>query len=196
KHIANSGAILNLPEFSMDIVRAGILIYGLSPDSTIKGAKHLADLGFAPAMSIVSRVAQIKEIPKGESVGYSRGFFTSRNSTTVATIPMGYADGISREMGNRGKVLINGHFADIIGNVCMDNLMVDASFIPKIALGDEVVFCGISGENRILAEEMASWENTINYETVTSLSKRVERIYVDNPKHSINSNQMNRLGFS
>lgn len=176
KHISNSGAILNHPEFNMDMVRAGVLTYGLAPNSTREGVIQLAKLGFLPAMTLKSRIAHIKTVKAGQSVGYSRNFFAKKDMQ-VATIPLGYGDGISRHLSNRGKVLINGHFCDIIGNVCMDQFMVDASG-AKAKFRDEVIIIGQSGEERIWAEDVAAWQRSINYEVATSISDRVPRIYI------------------
>ena len=176
KHISNSGGILGYPDCNLDMVRAGVLTYGLAPNSLVEGAEELARLGFMPALTLKSRVAHVKTVPKGESVGYSRNFMAPRN-LRVATVPIGYADGLSRQLSNRGRVLINGIFCDIIGNVCMDQFMVDAT-AADAKVRDEVIIIGQSGENRIRAEDVAAWQKSINYEVATSISERIARFYV------------------
>lgn len=184
KHISNSGGIIGFSDFNLDMVRAGVLIYGLAPNSLVSGAYELERLGFLPALTLKSRIAHIKMVKAGESVGYSRNYIAKTN-IQVATIPLGYADGISRQLSNRGKVLINGVLCDIIGNVCMDQFMVDAT-LANARLRDEVVIIGQSvqssqdgqsSQSRIWAEDVAGWQNSINYEVATSISDRVTRLY-------------------
>ena len=176
KHISNSGGILGYPECNLDMVRSGVLTYGLAPNSLAEGAEELARLGFVPALTLKSRVAHVKTVKAGESVGYSRNF-VAKSDLRVATVPIGYADGLSRQLSNRGRVLINGIFCDIIGNVCMDQFMVDAT-AADAKLRDEVIIIGESGKNRILTEDVAKWQKSINYEVATSISERVARFYV------------------
>lgn len=176
RSISNSGAVLNHPECNLDMVRCGVLTYGLSPCSTPKGVARMESLGFVQAFSFKARVNNIKTIRAGESVGYGRNFFASRE-TLVATISVGYADGLSRQLSNKGRVLINGCFCDIIGNVCMDQSMVDATGV-SVKIGDEVVIIGRSGSQRILAEDIALTQDTINYEVATSLALRAPRCYI------------------
>jgi alanine racemase len=136
----------------------------------------LRGLGIQPALTLKSRVAYVKTVKIGESVGYARNFTTKRD-TVVATVPVGYADGISRQLSNKGKVLINGEVCDIIGNVCMDQLMVDATSANP-AFGDEVVFIGHSGTRSIFAEDVAQLQASINYEVATSMSLRIPTYYL------------------
>jgi len=177
KHISNSGGIINHREFDLSMVRAGVLTYGLAPNSKQEGAKELALLGIKPALTLKSRVAQVKSIYCGESVGYSRKFFASSNMQ-VATVPIGYGDGLSRALSNRGAVLINGCKCDIIGNVCMDQFMVNATG-ANAKLRDEVIIIGMSGDERIWAEDVACAQSSINYEVVTALSERMPRFYIN-----------------
>ena len=176
KHISNSGGVLYHPECNLDMVRCGILIYGLPPCSTPEGAAHLSNLGFKPALTLVGRVAHVKTVEKGESIGYSRNYFTQQD-TEVVTVPIGYADGISRRLSNKGKVLINGHTCDIIGNVCMNQMMVDSTG-SGAKFGDEVVFIGKSGNKHLSAEDVAALQGSINYEVATSLSLRFPTYYI------------------
>jgi len=176
KHVANSGAVIYHPEFSLNMVRCGIILYGLSPCSTPEGAANLAELGFKPISTLKSRVSQVKAVKKGESVGYSRTYY-AQEDITVVTVPIGYADGISRQLSNKGKVLINGRICDIIGTVCMDQLMVNATG-ANAKLRDEVIFIGHSGNNYICAEDVAKIQGSINYEVATSLSLRIAKRFV------------------
>ena len=176
KHISNSGGILGYPECNLDMVRSGVLTYGLAPNSLAEGAQELVRLGFVSALTLKSRVAHVKTVKAGDSVGYGRNFIATHD-IRVATVPIGYADGISRKLSNRGYVLINGKFCDIIGNICMDQFMVDAT-TADAKVRDEVIVIGESGENRISAEDVAARRGSINYEVVTSISERVARFYV------------------
>lgn len=176
RHIANSGAILYHPEAHLDMVRAGIILYGLPPESNAGGAAHLAKLGIRPALCLKSRVASVKNIPANATVGYSRTY-KAPQSFDCAVVTIGYADGYSRGLSNKGSVLVNGRRARIVGNVCMDQTMVDVSGID-VKPGDEVVLIGESGGEKITAEELALLQGTINYEVVTTISERVPKIFL------------------
>jgi len=176
KHAANSGAVLYHPECGLDMVRCGILLLGMAPCSSPEGAAKLKDFGFLPITTLKSRASQVKTVKKGESVGYSRTYYAEED-ITVVTIPIGYADGISRQLSSKGKTLINGQVCDIIGRVCMDQLMINATG-ANAKLGDEVILIGQSGDKRILAEDVALLQGSINYEVSTSLSLRICRQYV------------------
>ena len=175
KHIANSGAVINHPEYALDMARCGVLVYGLAPDSTPEGAQRLRALGFKAPLEFKSRVSQVKAVKKGESVGYGRSYVAQRDMR-VASVPIGYADGLSRSLSNKGKVLINGNICGIIGRICMDQFMVDATE-AHAKTRDEVVIIGKSGRRSICAEDVAALQGTINYEVATSLSLRVPAIY-------------------
>ncbi|MCL2461660.1 MAG: alanine racemase [Defluviitaleaceae bacterium] len=174
-HAANSGAILNFPELAADMVRAGIILYGLRPSE--EGA--FEGLGFLPSLSLKTQISLIKRVPAGVSVGYGRTYYTAR-PTAVATVTVGYADGFSRHMSNGGRVLAGGRFAPVIGAVCMDQFMIDVTDVPGVRAGDEVVIIGGQGENYIPAEEVAAVSGTINYEIVCAIGKRVPRVYIKN----------------
>jgi len=176
KHISNSGGVLNHPECNLDMVRCGILTYGMSPCSSPQGVARIEELGFRQALTFHSRVGHVKTVRAGESVGYSRKYFAT-GDITVATVLVGYADGLSRQLSNKGRVLINGRYCDIIGNVCMDQLMVDATG-ASAGIGDEVIIIGRSAGERILAEEVAELQGSVNYEVSTALSMRGEKSYV------------------
>ncbi len=171
-HAANSAAILDLPETWLDAVRPGIALYGLYPSAEVSDSVSLH-----PALTLVSHVGRMRTLPPGSSVSYGRTFIATR-PTRVALLPIGYGDGVHRLLSNRGRVLIRGQRAPIIGRVCMDNIMVDVTHIEGVQEGDEAVLIGRQGAARISAEEVAAWAQTINYEVTTSLLPRTARVYV------------------
>ncbi|MCL2235407.1 MAG: alanine racemase, partial [Defluviitaleaceae bacterium] len=171
KHISNSGGVLNHPECNLDMVRIGVLMYGLAPCSTPEGAEKLAKMGILPALRFKSSVGQVKTIGAGESVGYGRSFVAER-SMEVATIPLGYGDGISRQLSNKGYVMINGCKCPIIGSVCMDQFMVNVTGANAVH-GNEVTIIG----QGVSAEDVAQLQGSINYEVATGLSQRIQRQY-------------------
>jgi alanine racemase len=170
-HASNSAGTVYFPKAKFDLVRPGIALYGLSPS---KQAPVPPDL--KPALSWKSRLISVKILPAGSGVGYSHRYVTQKEER-VGVIAIGYADGFRRVQGN--KVLIQGKHAPIIGNVCMDQSMVQLDEIPEARIGDEVVLIGKQGENQITADDLADNWGTINYEVVTSLAKRVTRFYVE-----------------
>jgi len=172
KHVANSAATLDLPEMALDMVRCGIALYGLRPSDEVEPAVPLL-----PALALKSRVARVRTLPTGHGISYGHTYVTTR-PTRVALVPVGYGDGYHRLLSNRGAVLIHGRRAPILGRVCMDQFVVDVSHIPDVRLHDEVVLIGQQGEERITAEEVARWAETINYEVTTSLLPRVTRVYL------------------
>lgn len=167
KHLSNSAGILTCDE-QFDMVRMGIVLYGLYPDAFVDDGS----ISLQPAMKIVSHVIHVKEVPEGSGVSYGHTYFT-KGKTRIATVCIGYADGFSRTLSNIGRVLINGKFAKIIGRVCMDQLMVDVTDLPDVKVGDEVTILGKDGENEITAEEIAKLTDTINYEVICQFQKRV-----------------------
>jgi alanine racemase len=173
RHCANSAAIMELPETHLDLVRAGIIIYGLYPSDEIDRGR----IALSPVMSLKARVAYLKEVPAGFKVSYGCTYETERD-TVIATLPLGYADGYSRLLSSRGEVLIKGQRAPVVGRVCMDQIMVDAGAIPGVKMGDEAVIIGRQGERTISADEVAAMLGTINYEVTCMVSHRVPRIYV------------------
>lgn len=175
RHAANSGAVLGVPkalEGPLNMVRPGLMIYGLSPSA---GVGDTADL--EPVMSFKSRIAQIRELPAGHPVSYGRTFVTARD-TRIAVVPAGYGHGLSFRLSNRGEVLIRGRRAPIVGRVTMDVTMVDVQGIRDAAVGDEVVLFGRQGGERILVDEVAAKVGTINYEVICGIGKRVARTYL------------------
>ncbi|MBE6023614.1 MAG: alanine racemase [Cellulosilyticum sp.] len=172
-HAANSAAIMCHSYANLNVVRPGIILYGYYPSGYLQGKV----LDLMPAMTLKTQVVHIKELPEGHYVGYGRTHYT-HHKTKVATIPVGYADGYSRRLGNEGRVLIRGQYAPIIGNICMDQFMVDVTHIEDVSVEDEVVLFGKQGENEIPVEEIASILGTINYEIICMIGKRVPRVYV------------------
>ena len=173
RHAANSAAILQFPESHFELVRPGISLYGLPPSSQVSEA-----IGLEPVMSWKAKVSHVKSIKTGESVSYGRTF-QAAYPTSVATIPVGYADGLRRALSNQGEMLIHGRRSTMIGRVCMDQTMLDVTKIPGVQVGDVVTILGKDGNDQITATEMAEWIETINYEVVCGISKRVPRIYLD-----------------
>jgi len=172
KHLGNSAIILDLPQLQLDMVRAGIILYGLYPSAEVdrQGIK------LQEVMRFLTQVAYVKEVPTGYGIGYGHTFVTSR-PTRVATLPVGYADGYSRHLSNCGVVGIGGRIAPVIGRVCMDQIMVDVTDLPPVAVGDEVVLFGREADG-VTAEALAELAGTINYELVTMVSSRVPRLHI------------------
>ncbi|WP_250278403.1 alanine racemase [[Clostridium] colinum] len=170
KHISNSGAILDLEEYRLDMVRAGIILYGMYPSNQV-----LKTINLKPAMSLKTHISYVKEVEENVSVSYCRTYFTNKK-TKIATIPVGYADGYARALSNKARVFINGEYANVIGNICMDQFMIDVTHISNIKQGDIAILMG----EGITAEEIASLQGTINYEIVCNIGKRVPRVYIKN----------------
>lgn len=170
-HCCNSAATLLHPFDEGNLVRPGIILYGIAPADDLSLKYELS-----PVMSIKTVVSAIKTIHKGETVSYGRTF-TANKDMRIATLPIGYGDGYPRKMSNCGKVLINGKFADIVGRVCMDQMMIDITDIPKVSVGTEVTVIGQSGDNSITFAEIADMVDTIPYELVCNISVRVPRVY-------------------
>jgi alanine racemase len=169
-HAANSAALLALPESWYDLVRPGIVIYGLSPSDEVP-----APPGFRPALAFKTQVAQVKDIPPGEGIGYGATYMTSA-PTRIAVLPVGYADGFRRAPATWGEVLVRGRRAPLVGRVCMDQCMVDVTHIPGVQQGDEVVLLGRQGEDELTVEAVAARLGTISYEVVAALLARVPRV--------------------
>ena len=172
RHAANSAGLLYVPEARLDLVRPGIMLYGCHP----RGG-GCRDPELAPALRLRTAVSQVKDVSRGDSVSYGRTFIATRD-TRVATLPLGYADGVGRLLSNRGQVLIRGQRASVIGRVCMDMLMVDATAIPDVEIGDEAVLIGRQGDAEIGADEVAALLGTISYEVLCRIGPRVPRVYI------------------
>jgi alanine racemase len=171
-HAANSGAVMSRPETHFDLVRLGIAMYGLSPGHDLAEAAGR----LRPAMSWKSSVAMTKRVDAGEAISYGHRY-SLRRPSTIATIPVGYADGYSRLVGGKAEVLIRGRRYPVAGTVTMDQLMVDCGDDP-VEPGDDVVLIGRQGDERITADDLAEWMGTINYEVVCGVSERVPKEYV------------------
>ena len=172
RHCSNSAGIVELKEANLDVVRAGITLYGLWPSCEVK--KDIVSLH--PVLSLKSRIVYIKELEAGMAVSYG-GTFVAKEPMQVATIPVGYGDGYPRSLSNKGHVLIHGKKAPILGRVCMDQFMVDVTGIPEAAQGDEVTLIGSDGEESITMEDLGELSGRFNYELACCLNKRVPRIY-------------------
>lgn len=173
KHISNTAAIFNLPEAHLNMVRPGLSIYGVSPSEYVKDVEKLR-----PALSLKTKVAFLKTIPKGRTLSYARTYKTEKEMK-VATLPVGYGDGYPLSLSNKAYVLIKGKKARILGAVTMDQIMVDVTDIKDVKTEDIAVLIGKQGDEEITATEIARMAGTIPYEIFTSINKRVQRVYLD-----------------
>ncbi|MFB0538081.1 MAG: alanine racemase [Anaerolineae bacterium] len=176
RHVCNSPATLNFPEMHLDMVRCGTAIYGHYPSPVTNHSVPLQ-----PAMSLKSRVGRTRTLPDGSSISYGRAYTTTR-PTTVALVPIGFGDGLSRKLSNKGSVLIRGRRVPIVGRVCMDQCIVDVSAIPDVQQDDEVVLFGQQNGAEITAEEVASLMDSINYVVMAAVAARVPRVYIKGGK--------------
>ncbi|MBR6173833.1 MAG: alanine racemase [Eubacterium sp.] len=174
RHIDNSAGAMELHSKGFDMMRLGIVIYGLYPSEEMD--KEAVPI--TPAMSLISHITHIKTLPAGCGISYGHTFVTERD-TRVATVSAGYADGYPRAQSGKGRVLIRGEYAPILGRVCMDQFMVDVTHIPEAEVGDEVTLFGKDGENRISVEEVAEPAVSFNYELVCNVARRVPRVYIE-----------------
>lgn len=173
-HCANSASIINASETHLDMVRLGIIAYGLKPDFNM----NMQGLDIKPVMSFKAHIVHIKEIDKNERVSYG-GTFITHKKTKIATLPVGYADGYMRLLSNKAEVLVRGKRAKVVGNICMDQCMIDVSDIDDVKIGDCAVLFGYDDVGNILSvDELARHIGTISYELVCAISKRVARVYI------------------
>jgi alanine racemase len=172
RHLANSAATLRLPQTHYDLVRPGVAVYGLSPGPEVGDAR---ELGLTPAMTLTSQVALAKRVPAGQGVSYGHRYTTERE-TTLALVPLGYADGVPRHLTNVGEVSINGRRYRISGTVCMDQFVVDVGD-DAVTAGDEIVLFGNGASGEPTAEDWANAIGTINYEIVSRVGARVPRVF-------------------
>ena len=170
-HCSNSGAILDYPQMKLQMVRAGIILYGLSPSKKLKDK-----LDLEPIMRLKTMVSYVKEIKKGTTVSYGRTFTADRDMK-IATVPVGYADGYIRAFAKDGYMFIKGQKAKIIGRICMDQTLLDVTDIDDVEIGNVCVLFGNGRGGEPTAYDVAAWGDTINYEIVCSVSKRVPRLY-------------------
>jgi alanine racemase len=170
-HMASSAILTISPSYSGNLVRPGIMLYGSYPSPMFQNLVQLK-----PVMTLKTCIHFLKSVPPGSRISYG-GTFVTRRESLIATLPIGYADGYNRCLSNRGQVLIRGRRAPVVGKVCMDFTMVDVTDIPNVSIGDEAVLMGSQGGDKITAEEIADKINSISYEVLCSVGKRVPRIY-------------------
>lgn len=176
KHCCNSAATIRFPEMHLDLVRVGISLYGLYPSSMIKNYAFPLEQAF----HFKTKVVALKTVQPDTAISYGCTFVAEKE-TSIATIPVGYADGLSRQLSNKGVALIHGRRAPIVGRVCMDQTMLDVTG-TEVKAGDEVVLFGGTGKDFLSVDEVADWMGTINYEVVCLIGKRVPRVYVRGDK--------------
>ncbi len=177
KHVCNSAAIIDMQDDFLNMVRSGIITYGLYPSDEV----NKKSLSVKPAMELHSVVINVKTIQKGDTVSYGSTYVADK-PTVIATIPVGYADGYPRQLSNKGSVLIHGKRAKIVGRVCMDQFMVDVTDIPYVSIGDNVTLVGKDGDDFISCEELGEISGRFNYEFLCCITRRVPRVYIRNGK--------------
>ncbi|MFK2823837.1 alanine racemase [Arcobacter sp. YIC-80] len=177
KHVSNSAAIIDMPEFNFDMVRAGIMLYGLYPSQSVNHER----VNLKEVMCLKAKIAQVKEIEAGSGISYGLTY-KCEHKTKIATLPIGYADGYTRMLSNKAKVLVKNKIVPVLGNICMDQCIIDVTNLD-VKMGDEVVLYGGDNKDGISIDSVANLLNTINYEIVCMVDKRVPRVYLkDNTK--------------
>ncbi|MBE5038857.1 alanine racemase [Ructibacterium gallinarum] len=172
RHCCNSAALIRFPEMHMDMVRPGIILYGLQPSSFVDCSR----LHLQPAMQFKARITNLKEVEAGVSVSYGRKFKTEK-VTKIATVPVGYADGYSRILSQKAQMIAGNQLCNIVGNICMDQCMIDVTNVNNIAIGDDVILFGKSDDIELPVESLAEKMGTINYEILCVIGKRIPRVY-------------------
>lgn len=172
KHICNSAGIMMYPEMHLDMVRPGVILYGMYPSDEVDKTR----LNLIPAMTLKSRITLVKDVEPGRGVSYGKEYITDR-TTKIATVPIGYADGYLRNIAKKGRMLVHGVKVPIIGRICMDQCMIDVTNVHNIDKGDEAIIFGKEG---ITIDDVAEWLETINYEVACVIGKRIPRIYTRN----------------
>jgi alanine racemase len=172
-HAANSAAAIRFPAARLDAIRPGLALYGTMP------SREVALPGLKPALRLTTRVMALHEVPAGTAVSYG-GLWRAARASRIATLPLGYADGYPRHV-TGAEVLVRGRRAPVVGAVCMDMLMVDVTDVPGAAVGDAVTLIGRDGDQAIPVDELARWAGTVSYEILCGISKRVPRVYIQNP---------------
>lgn len=175
RHCANSAALIRFPQMHLDMVRPGVILYGLSPSPFV----DCSILNLKPAMTLKAKITNVKTVEKGSSISYGRRFITDRESK-IATVPVGYADGYSRLLSNSAQVIAGGKLCNVVGNICMDQCMIDVTDVNTIAIGDEVILFGVGDNIELPVESLAEKMGTINYEILCMIGKRIPRIYIRN----------------
>mgnify|MGYP001213376026 FL=1 len=176
KHVSNSAAIIDLPEYNLNMVRAGIMLYGLYPSDKV----NKNNIKLKPAMTLKAKICHIKEVAENVGIGYGQIFVTKRKSK-IATISIGYADGFTRLLTSKGEAFVNGKMVPIVGRICMDQCMLDVTDVKNVNIEDEVILFG-DGKFGPHIDDVANKLNTINYEIVSIVGRRVPRIYVKSGK--------------
>ena len=176
KHTGNSAVIVDHPDYQLDMVRPGIILYGVYPSDET----HNEVMDVQPVMSVKCRISNVKHEKAGERISYGGTYSTPEDDTVIATLPIGYADGINRLLSNNSEVLVHGQRAKIAGRVCMDQCMIDVTHIPDVQIGDEVVIIGTQGNDSIPVEEICAHIPTIPHEIFCSLPPRLPRVYTKN----------------
>lgn len=174
KHVSNSAAIIDMPEFNFDMVRAGIMLYGLYPSQSVNHER----VNLKEVMCLKVKIAQVKEIEAGSGISYGLTH-KCEDKTKIATLPIGYADGYTRMLSNKAKVLVKNKKVPVLGNICMDQCIIDVTGLD-VKMGDEVVLYGGDNKDGISIDSVANLLNTINYEIVCMVDKRVPRVYLKN----------------
>lgn len=177
RHIANSAAIIDLPETHFEAVRPGLILFGYYPSEEV----HKEKIHLKPVLTLKTDVVHVKTMEKDMYISYGRKYKTEDNSI-IATLPIGYADGYSRLLFDKAKVIINGKLAPIVGRICMDQCMVDVTAVGKVKVGDEVILIGQQGNVKFDAEDIANLLGTISYEITCMIGKRVPRVYIKEGK--------------
>ncbi|MCH5184864.1 MAG: alanine racemase [Oscillospiraceae bacterium] len=172
KHICNSAGVMMYPQMHMDMVRPGVIIYGLYPSDDVDKTK----LALKPAMTLKAKVTMVKEVESGVGVSYGKTYITDKK-TKIATVPIGYADGYMRLLSGKAQMLCGGERVNVIGRICMDQCMIDVTNVNNINIGDEVT---VFGADTITADTVAGWLGAINYEIVCMIGRRIPRIYIRN----------------
>ena len=173
RDLANSAAIMELPDTHFDGTRPGIILYGYYPSTDV----NKKELDIKPVMTLKADILHIKTMEPGQYIGYGRKFKTERKSI-IATLGVGYADGYTRMLSGKAKVIINGQFAPVVGSICMDQCMIDVTDIEGVKIGDEVILMGSDGKLKFDVDDIAPLLGTINYEVLCMISKRVPRVYI------------------
>lgn len=172
KHICNSAGIMMYPEMHLDMVRPGVILYGMYPSDEVDKSR----LALIPAMTLKARISYVKEVESGRGVSYGKEYITE-GVTKIATVPIGYADGYLRKLAKNGKMIAGGESVPIIGRICMDQCMIDVTNVHNINKGDEAIIFGREG---VTIDDLAKWLETINYEVSCLIGKRIPRIYTKN----------------
>lgn len=175
KHVSNSAGIMDIKEMNLDMVRAGIILYGLYPSDEVKKDALL----LKPVLSLKAKISHVKTLPKGVGVSYGLKHVTNKQSK-IATIPIGYADGYTRMLTGKAEALVGGQKVDVVGRICMDQCMLDVTNVEDVNVGDEVILIGSDGKNEISVDDIAEKLNTINYEIVCMVGRRIPRVYTKN----------------